>query len=78
MDALRYAVFGLGSWSLMILVCRNKECVEISLEKKISVIKHTSPFLNPKMGQRKSVVCYVLCKECPRSVKVKRHCNSVM
>ena len=78
MDELRYAVFGLGSWSLMTFVCRNKECVEISLEKKISVIQHTSPFFNPKMGQRKSVVCYVLYKECPRSVKVKRCCKSVM
>lgn len=78
MDALRYAVFGLGSWSLMTLVCGKKECVEISLEKKISVIQLISPFLNPKLGQRKSVVCFVLYKECPRSVKVKRRCSSVM
>jgi len=62
----------------MTLVCRNKECIEISLEKNINVIQHTGLFFNPKMGQRKSVVCYVLYKECPRSVKVKRHCNSVM
>lgn len=33
---------------------------------------------NPRMGQRKSVVCCVLYKKCPRSVKVKRRCNSVM
>lgn len=77
-DALRYAVFGLGSWILMTLVSRNKEYVEISLEKKISVIQHTSPFFESYNGAKKISCGHVLYKECARSVKVKRCCNSVM
>jgi len=78
LDVLRCAVFDLDSWNLMTFICRNKECVEILWEKKISVIQHTGPFLNPRMGRRKSVMYYVLYKDCPRSVKVKRHCICVM
>jgi hypothetical protein len=61
----------------MTLVCRNKECVEILLERKIFVIQHTGPFLVPEWD-KENQLCVVFYKKCPRSVKVKRRCNSVM